>query len=428
MRNLSTCLLLAMIAACTSSKDADDVSVHSLEVRAGPNAAGPRLSTGPDGTVLLSWMEPDESGSTLWYSELTENGWQPSTTVVSGADMFVNWADLPSVVPMTETHWAAHWLEMAGELTYSYHVVVSQSFDRGGTWSETIKPHTDGTPTEHGFVSMHPQDGKVAAIWLDGRKTVNEQAGDPTASGMTLRGAVIDADGKLHHEQLIDELICDCCQTDVAVAQSGPVAVYRDRTVDEVRDIFVARNVESVWSPGVALNNDNWQIAGCPVNGPAIAARGNRVAAAWFSAPDQRAAVQLKFSKDGGQSFGRAIQLATEGSLGHVDTVLLPDGSAVVSWLQSSSSGRGNLVARRVMADGDLGAIRQIASNVPARSVPQLALSGGDLIFVWTESTDISSRIRSSRLPANSLPAATDDSARRQVFGSRRRGAGSLEK
>lgn len=403
MRKLCTCLLLGLIAACSSPKESDETNVHALEVPAGPDATGPRASTGPDGTVVLSWMEPDESGSTLWYSELTEDGWQPSKTVVTGVDMFVNWADMPSVMALTETHWVAHWLEMAGNTTYAYHVVVSQSFDRGGTWSETIKPHTDGTPTEHGFVSLYPQDGKVAAIWLDGRKTGNEQAADPTASGMTLRSAVIDADGKLHHEQLIDELICDCCQTDVAVAQSGPVAVYRDRTVDEIRDISVSRNVERVWSPGVVLNNDNWQIAGCPVNGPAIDARGNRVAAAWFSAPDQRAAVQVKFSEDGGQSFGRAIQLATKGSLGHVDTVLLPDGSAVVSWLQSSSSGRGDLVARRVMADGELGAIRQIASNVPARSVPQLALAVEDIVLVWIEMSGEITRIASARVGVDGL-------------------------
>jgi hypothetical protein len=403
MRKMITCLLLMMVVACTSSKDPDGASVHQLEIHAGPNAAGPRLSTGPDGTVVLSWMEPDESGSTLWYSELTDAGWQPAKSVVSGANMFVNWADLPSVTALTETHWVAHWLRMAGEPTYAYHVVISQSFDRGRTWSEAIKPHTDDTPTEHGFVSLFPQDGKVAAIWLDGRKMSNEQSGDPTASGMTLRGAVIEADGKLHHEQLIDELICDCCQTDVAVAQSGPVAVYRNRTIDEVRDIFVARNVESVWTTGVALNNDNWHIAGCPVNGPAIAARGNRVAAAWFTVPEQQPAVQIKFSEDGGRNFGRAIQLATEGSLGHVDVVLLRDGSALVSWLRSSSSGLGDLVTRRVTADGDMGSVRQIASSVPARSVPQMVLAAEDLVFVWTGSGDTPSRIQSARIAVDGL-------------------------
>lgn len=351
-------------------------------------------------------MEADDAGTTLWYSTLADEGWQPRQSVVSGKNMFVNWADLPSVLPLSDKHWAAHWLEMAGELTYSYHVVLSQSFDGGVTWSEPIKPHTDNTPTEHGFVSMFLQDGSVSAVWLDGRKTGNEASGDPTTSGMTLRGAVIDADGNLHNEQLIDELICDCCQTDVVVAASGPVAVYRDRTVDEVRDIFVTRNVDGEWETGVSLNNDNWQIAGCPVNGPAIAAIDDQVAAAWFSAAEQKPAVQIRFSDDGGASFDPAIALATDGALGHVDTVLLPDGSAVVSWLQSGKSGVGDLLARRVTSDGRIGATHKVASNVPARSVPQMALLGNDIVLAWTESSDKSSRIHSTRLPTESFPFA----------------------
>jgi hypothetical protein len=148
-------------------------------------------------------MEPDEDGTTLWYSTLAEAGWQPPRPVVTGKNMFVNWADMPSVSALTSEHWVAHWLEMAGPLTYSYHVVMAQSFDGGESWSEPVKPHTDGTPTEHGFVSVYPYDGKVAAIWLDGRKTGGEHGSDPQASGMTLRGAVIDADNALQREQEI---------------------------------------------------------------------------------------------------------------------------------------------------------------------------------------------------------------------------------
>jgi hypothetical protein len=320
--------------------------------------------------------------------------------------MFVNWADLPSVTALTGTHWVAHWLEMAGSTTYAYHVVVSQSFDGGESWSEPLKPHTDDTPTEHGFVSLFAQNGDVAAIWLDGRKTGNEPSGDPTASGMTLRAAVIDADGNLHHEQLIDELICDCCQTDVAVAESGPVAVYRNRTVDEIRDIYVTRNVDAAWTAGESLNNDNWLIAGCPVNGPAIAARGNRVAAAWFTAANQDTAVSLKLSADGGESFGDQIPVAAGGTLGHVDTVILPDNSVVVSWLQMNADELGSLMVRRVAFDGTASADYVVATSVNKRSVPQMANVGNDLVFVWTDSSDTAARIRSARHSSESLPFA----------------------
>lgn len=403
IRHHTCCIPLLLVAACSSPDKPDDDNAIALPVPNVGAAAGPRLSIGAGGTIVLSWMEADDTGTTLWYSTLADEGWQPRQPVVSGKNMFLNWADLPSVVPLSDKHWAAHWLEMAGELIYSYHVVLSQSFDGGVTWSEPIKPHTDNTPTEHGFVSMFLQDDSVSAIWLDGRKTGNEASSDPMASGMTLRGAVIDADGNLHDEQLIDELICDCCQTDVAVAAAGPVAVYRDRTVDEVRDIFVTRNVDGEWEIGVPLNDDNWQIAGCPVNGPAIAAIDDTVAAAWFSAPEQEPIVQIRFSDNGGASFEQGIQLATEGALGHVDTVLLPDGSSVVSWLQSGKSGLGDLLARHVTPDGLMGSPRKITSNVPARSVPQMALLGSDLIFVWAEKANNGAGVKSARVSVDTV-------------------------
>jgi hypothetical protein len=349
-------------------------------------------------------MEPDDTGTTLWYSMLAHDGWKPPKAITTGKTMFVNWADMPSVTAFSQQHWVAHWLEMAGPLAYSYHVVMAQSFDGGETWSEPLKPHTDGTPTEHGFVSVYPYEGKVAAIWLDGRKTGGEHGSDPKTSGMTLRGAVIDAHNRIGHEQEIDDLVCDCCQTDVAMTANGPVAVYRDRTVDEIRDIYVARLVDGGWQPGVPLHEDNWQIAGCPVNGPAITARGADVAAAWFSVPRQAPALQVRFSKDSAATFGPATTLAGDGALGHADVVLLEDGSAVVSWLQADASGYGHLVLRRVSPDGNMGPVVPVAGNAPARSVPQLALAGTDLVLIWTEVLEGSKRIASARIAVDSVP------------------------
>ena len=403
-------LLLLLVAAC-SAPDAptNEPGARSLAVPSGVRAAGPRLSGGGEQPVVLSWMEPDDNGTTLWYSVLEHAGWGRPQAVVTGKDMFVNWADLPSVTALEGDHWIAHWLEMAGDLTYAYHVVMAQSFDGGRSWSEAFKPHTDGTPTEHGFVSVYPFEGKAAAIWLDGRKTGGGHAGDhgsdPGESGMTLRGAVIDAGKALHEEQEIDGLICDCCQTDVAITAAGPVAVYRDRTAGEIRDIYVARQIDGRWQPGVPLHEDNWQIAGCPVNGPAIAARGPQVAAAWFSVAEEAPVVQVRFSADSGAHFGPALRLAEDGTLGHVDAVLLEDGSAVVSWLQAAASGRGNLVLRRVMPQGGMGPMVPVASGAPARSVPQMAVAGDDLVLVWTEATVDAKRIASGRIPIESISA-----------------------
>ena len=49
----------------------------------------------------------------------------------------------------------------------------------------------------------------------------------------------------------------------------GPVAVYRDRSPEEIRDISVVRLVDGVWTEPAPVHADNWMIEGCPVNGPA---------------------------------------------------------------------------------------------------------------------------------------------------------------
>ena len=181
--------------------------------------------------------------------------------------------------------------------------------------------------------------------------------------------------------------------------------MYRDRTPGEIRDIYVARHADGRWQTGVPLHDDDWQIAGCPVNGPAIAALGPEVAAAWFSVPDQAPVVQVRFSADSGASFGPAFLLAADGALGHVDTVLLADGSAVVSWLQAEADGRGRLVLRRVTPRGEMGPIVPIANGAPARSVPHMAADGDGLVLVWTEARENGKRIASARVPPPPLPA-----------------------
>ena len=52
----------------------------------------------------------------------------------------------------------------------------------------------------------------------------------------------------------------------------------------QVRDIQLARFDGRNWSRQGALHADGWKIAGCPVNGPQLAAARDSVGAAWFTA------------------------------------------------------------------------------------------------------------------------------------------------
>ena len=54
--------------------------------------------------------------------------------MTSGEDLFVNWADVPSVVLLDDGTLAAHWLQCSGLPMYAYDVRLSWSRDAGKTW------------------------------------------------------------------------------------------------------------------------------------------------------------------------------------------------------------------------------------------------------------------------------------------------------
>lgn len=375
---------LVLLAACTPPSDDGPVTAAG--------AMAPHLASAPDGSAVLSWLEPDGADVRLRFASQNKATWTRPVTIASGRDWFVNWADFPSVVPISESLWAAHWLQKSGDNTYAYDVMMRLSDDGGRSWSEAFSPHDDGTPTEHGFVSLFPVKAGVGVVWLDGRSM-------PGGGAMSLRYADVGRDARLRAGQIVDRKVCDCCQTDVAVTPEGPLLVYRDRSDSEIRDIFMSRLTEGEWTEPVPVARDDWRIAGCPVNGPAIDANGENVVVAWFTAADEPT-VRVARSTDGGASFADPVDIASGNTLGRVDVVLLDGGDTIVSWLRLSGEDAADIVATRVDATGRVAETRTIAPTAAARlsGFPQMITAGDDLLFAWTAGSGEDTTIRTRRL------------------------------
>ena len=368
-------------------------AVRQLTTPASPASGQPNLFAGPKGRVYLSWVDRLEGKRfALRFSVREGGGWSRPLTIAEGANWFVNWADFPSVVALPDGSLAAHWLARNGTGVYSYDVKVSRSFDGGRTWAEPFTPHRDGTQTEHGFVSMFPAPGRrLGAVWLDGRemKQSGGSGGGHDAHGhgsMTLRYAAVSRDGSLSSESLLDARVCECCQTSAAMTSEGPLVVYRDRSDKEVRDIYYTRLTPSGrWSEPRAVHSDGWQIDGCPVNGPSVAAHGKQVAVAWFTMAGGSPHVRVAFSTDAGAAFGPPVDADDGDAIGRADVLVLEDGAAVVCWLERTKDGA-EVRARRVRPDGARGPSVTVAASGASRSsgFPQMAPHGGRLVFAWT--------------------------------------------
>jgi hypothetical protein len=363
------------------------VSVQPLEVPAAAEGSGqPQLTTSARG-VILSWLEQRDATTTLKFAERTGGTWSGVRTVASDDNWFVSWADVPTVLRMSDGTLVATWNPAIDPALEAYELRLAYSRDDGATWSRPIAPHHDGTRTQHGFPSLFElPDATLGLVWLDGRDQ-ELKASDPDAAAMSLYFARFDRGWKQIAESAIDTRVCECCPTAAAVTDDGVVTAFRDRTPREIRDINVVRLENGVWTPARPLHVDGWEIEACPVNGPALSARGRNVAAAWFTAAGENGRVLGAFSTDAGRTWGEPVALSDGVPRGHVDIELLDDGSAAATWVELGDEGS-QVRMRRIEASGGRSVSIDVSGSGRVTGYPRMARFGTELIFVWPESLD----------------------------------------
>jgi hypothetical protein len=373
----------------------------------------PNLFKDHDGKIWLSWVEfQDDSTDVLKYAVLENEKWQSVQTISKGTNWFVNWADFPSFArfpDLKEHYLLAHWLQKSAAGTFDYDIRMSIKKPNPSDWSSSFILHQDGVPAEHGFVSLLPEMvGKIRAFWLDGRFTKDQKSEgveNHNSHGghhgpMTLHTALIDTSGQVSGETLLDSRICDCCQTAAALTENGPVVVYRDRSESEIRDISIIRYENGEWTEPMRVFKDDWMIAGCPVNGPAISAKGNSLAITWFTGKNNKGEVKVIFSENGGRTFGKPIIIDSNNPLGRVDIHWMNEKQVAVSWM--SSHGKWAKISLQWLdAKGKKGLSQSVLDTSPERlsGFPILVPYKEGFILSTTEvNTDKSTRIKTFRL------------------------------
>ena len=408
MRYYSYLVLLLSFFLINCKQDSKNIEPEALltlvkEVQspAGASSSLPHLTSNTNST-LMSWVETKgDSLATLFFSELENGIWLEPQAVVAGSDWFVNWADYPMVAENKGNYWS-HILKKSSKGTYSYDVKMNIKKKGSTTWETDMDLHTDGTPTEHGFVTVLPYKDAFFVTWLDGRNTEENKTGERGA--MTVRAAEVDSNGEVSHEYELDVSTCDCCQTTAAVTDNGPIVLYRDRSEEEIRDISIVRQVNGTWTAPKTIHADGWKIKGCPVNGPKVAALGNNVAVTWFTAAQDTARVQVVFSQDGGENFQKPIVIAKGTTIGRVDVVWVDEETAVVSWMDTKEK----VTSLNVMKISKTGVASEkvtvLEINGSRQSgFPQLEKVDDMLYFAWTQVTSSDTRVQMAKLAISAL-------------------------
>ena len=437
--SLSLLIPLFRTATATAAEEKPSPATTFVDVSspAGPRALGASLTTAADGTIWLTWVEaaaenlaaaaakkksgahhhapapassagaPATPPNTLRFATFAPSTrtWSPARTIVARADIPLSSADFPQIVLDGRGTATAVWIDGHGG------ALVSSSADSGATWSPPAPWAHSGHGVEN-FSFARLADGRVLAAWLENRSSASTQ----------LHARILDSSAALPPplsvspspvrsptaDTLVDPSVCDCCPTTLtAFPDGGALLAYRARTDTEVRDIRSARFRATAWDAPRHLNNDDWRIATCPVNGPRLASDGGRVAAAWFTAADNDPRVLASYSPDAGTRFLMPLRLDRGKPVGRVDTLILRDGALLVTWLETD----GSLWLRRVSPDFSLDEPIALApaGTVSTKTNPRLALvrdfAGGNSSaqFLATFATDSALRTLLVTVPEGDL-------------------------
>jgi len=419
--------------ACTSN----EIQEFPTQNPSSLNSKYPRLYTDNEGVIHMSWIHHVDEVAELYISSLRPSKedpigiWSPPLKVAASDNWFINWADFPSIIGFNGKPMASHWLSKVPGHTYSYNVRIQSFNDDDSIVSyedndfrkandfavPSFVPHTDGTATEHGFVSMQAIDSThFYAVWLDGRNTksgMDHDSGshemadhsslhtwdsndnEPLKTAMTLRGALISTKGKLIEESEIDASVCDCCNTSLITTDKGLISVYRNRTSEEIRDIYISRYESGIWSTPKAVHDDGWKIAACPVNGPQVEFNNGVTAVVWFTGAEEKARVKLAFSDDYGESFSEPIVVNEGNTLGRVDIVMTDNNSAWISFVERNEE-TAQLRIQQIQRDGSV--VQDLvldAIDASRRSgFPQMTAYNDGLLVAWTDWGEKASTVR----------------------------------
>ncbi len=377
---------LVLLIAC---KTKNDPIVSFLEVPETKTSSESNLHLTRNNDLLLTWIE-NGAPSKFLFSKLEHNTWSQPKLITEGNDWFVNWADFPSMISYDASNLATYILDKSAEDTYAYDIKMLLSKDNGNTWETPFKLHKDTTHTEHGFVSMDAlSDGKFLSVWLDGRNFEYHKKDSTIAKQMTLRSAQIDANGHFLSEYEIDNRVCECCQTDLVSNGKEALVVYRNRSEKEVRDIYYSKFSTTGWSEPKALHNDNWNIVGCPVNGPRIDGINSTAAVVWFTLNDTNIpTIKHSFSTNFGDSFSEPTTISHTNPLGRVDIKLLDEKTSVITWMESIE-GKTVIYLQKIFTNGTQSEKIEVTQTSKSRSsgFPRLAIKDHIAYITWTEAS-----------------------------------------
>jgi hypothetical protein len=331
---LSLLSCLAVIAGLFAAEKSapPPIKIEPLDSPSEASATAPTLARAPDGSVWLAWIESSPGGATVRSASLnpTTLRWSAAQRVATGPQILDVDTAPPALAVGRGGRVTVAWAEGSAASPETESIFLSSSTDAGLTWTAPT-PLTTESKANSLPVLTTLADGRVLAAWLDRR---GRTSGD-------------------HDVRLYARIVGEPAGPDVLiearVSEKSPPALvsfpdgsallsYRTLGDGTVRDINVVRYRLGRWENDHALNRDEWRSPPCPASGPQLAVSGGRVAAAWFTAAEDRPRLRISSSPDAGSRFLMPLSVDFGHPLGRPAVAMLHDGAIVTLWVEGESS------------------------------------------------------------------------------------------
>jgi hypothetical protein len=397
------------------------VAVDEKPVRVTPegvNAAEPSVAAAADGSVYVAWVAHGSGKEAdvfvARFDAAGKRAGEPVRVNPRAGEATAWRGDPPGVAVAADGSVYVVWTARAGTTPHATTLFLSTSRDRGKSFAAPVKVNDDARECVHGMHSLAVgRDGRVLVAWLDERNA-GAHASMQHDGGASKPGAQTDSmkAGSGHGEQnrelyfaastdggrsfsknrLVASEACPCCKTALAASADGRVYVgWRQVLPGDFRHIAVAASSDggASFAAPTVVSDDRWELQGCPVSGPALAAgeRGS-LRVLWFTAGEAgRPGLYDAESSDGGRTFAPR-RVVREGNL-RGTPVLLRDGKGELLTVFEGANESGAGAIWRAKSDGaDASPVTAGASAAAAARAGRIYVAYVSTGGVWLALSD----------------------------------------
>jgi len=437
-------MILSSLAVSTARDSGNELYFGDVSSfgNAAKNPADQFLLSAPDGSVLISWTETGETrrSRNAFLSALNDAGQPVSDTHrLNDQDGRVHFYGGDNRAKFTVTEdggitaiWAATLPEFrTGELRVAHAA-------KGKGFAPSTRLNDDELPVNHAFATIATSpNGKVYAVWIDGRNREFVRMGEPTSPAemrkdiemrdLTIPDSILKQPARprkiYKHEnaQLFMSVsedggktfganypisglrVCPCCVPNIAFLDGGEKMIisYRYVREDYLRDHVVIHSNDAgkTFSEPTYISDDGWVANFCPHAGTSLVAdsRG-RLHTVWFTIGRQEedAGIYYAFSDDGGQTFTprQLIAGSPKHTVLHTQVILDSEDRVWAAWENIIENKPQIFLAHRARDDTDWSPTYQVSDGSAVAMLPTLAAQDGKVYVVWQAMTGERSQIR----------------------------------